>query len=143
MTPAPDRRDEDASRDVDETSEESFPASDPPPTWASAGETETPPEQDAEPASRVRDDGTLEDPPPIPPARRRRLVHRVTLWWGLVMLVAVALVATAVVGLAIGGDDQAGRTVVFTAAGLVGAALALIATIWRGKVGDDLDEAKL
>lgn len=91
----------------------------------------------------VRPDGTLDDPPPLPQAKRRRLVHRVTRRWALLLVVAAVLVVTAIVGLAVGGDDRTGRTVLFTAMGLIGALLALASTVWRGKVGDDLDEAKL
>ncbi|WP_229054603.1 hypothetical protein [Aeromicrobium sp. Leaf350] len=98
---------------------------------------------DDEVAKQIREDGTLEDPPPVPPAKRRRQVRKVSWWWAGAMLLAVVMVATAVIGLAIGGDNTASRTVPLTAVGLIGAAIALISTIWRGKVGDDLDEAKL
>ena len=95
------------------------------------------------PPEGVRLDGTPEDPPPVPAARRRRLVRRVTRRYLVVIGVAAVMVATAVIGLAIGGDEETGRTVVFTGIGLIGAVLALGSTVWRGKVGDDLDETKL
>lgn len=95
------------------------------------------------PPEGLRPDGTLEDPPPVPLARRRRLVRRVTRRYLIVLGVAALMVVTAVTGLAIGGDEETGRTVVFTGIGLIGAVLALGSTVWRGKVGDDIGETKL
>lgn len=93
--------------------------------------------------SGVRPDGTPEDPPPVSQTKRRRLVRRTTRRYLVLLAVSAVMVATAVVGLAIGGDEETGRTVIFTGIGLIGAVLALGSTVWRGKVGDDLDEAKL
>ena len=70
-------------------------------------------------------------------------MRRVTRRYLVLLVVAALLVVTAVTGLAIGGDEETGRTVLFTGIGLIGAVLALGATVWRAKVGDDLDEAKL
>ncbi|MCK5892385.1 MAG: hypothetical protein P1U38_14925 [Aeromicrobium sp.] len=95
------------------------------------------------PPSGIRPDGTPKDPPPVPQTRRRSLVRRTTRRYLVLLGVAAVMVAVAVIGLAIGGDEETGRTVIFTGVGLIGALLALAATIWRGKVGDDLDEAKL
>lgn len=96
-----------------------------------------------DPPEGLRPDGTPEDPPPVPPTKRRRMVRRVTRRYLVLLVVAALLVVTAVTGLAIGGDEETGRTVLFTGIGLIGAVLALGATVWRAKVGDDLDEAKL
>ena len=95
------------------------------------------------PPEGVRPDGTPEDPPPVPRKRRQRLVRRVTRRYLVLLAVAAMMVVTAVTGLAIGGDEETGRTVIFTGIGLIGAVLALGSTVWRGKVGDDLDGAKL
>lgn len=70
-------------------------------------------------------------------------MRRVTRRYLVALAVGALMVVTAVTGLAIGGDEEAGRTVIFTGIGLIGAVLALGATVWRGKVGDDLDETKL
>ena len=62
------------------------------------------------PPEGLRPDGTLEDPPPVPLARRRRLVRRVTRRYLIVLGVAALMVVTAVTGLAVGGDEE---TVIF------------------------------
>ncbi len=135
MSPTdPLQRPDDPSRDVDLTSDQSFPGSDPPPTWSGAGEhgehLSVPPGHSTSASSLGR-------------RRRLSLVHGLTRRWLVVMALAVALVATCLIGLAVRDDNGTATTVIFVACGLIGALLALLSTVWRAKAGDDLDEARL
>lgn len=81
--------------------------------------------------------------------RRQKLSHFNRVWLGTTA-VAIALVATSVIGLATtDGSGEPGETsgslqlILFVALGGLGAVIGLLATIVRAKRGDDVDEAGL